>query len=130
METVMYLENDRERHYRTVAIIHIVYACLGLLFGLFAAALLLGLSALPGLQGHDMSNFVILRVLGILAVGVTALTTLPGFIGGIGLLSRQPWSRILLLIVAVLDLASFPFGTAIGIYTLWALWEPFAPRRV
>jgi hypothetical protein len=129
METVMYLENDRERHYRIVAIIHIVYACLGLLFGLFAAALLLGLSALPGLQGHDMSNFVILRVLGLLAIGVTVLTTLPGFIGGIGLLKRQPWSRILLLIVAVLDLASFPFGTALGIYTLWALWEPVNWRR-
>lgn len=129
METVMSLGSERERHYRIVAIIHIVYACLGMLFGLVGAALLLGLSVLPGLSGHSMNEFVILRVLAFVAIAVTVLTTFPAFIGGIGLLKRQPWARILLLIVAVFDLVSFPFGTAIGIYTLWALWEPINMRR-
>lgn len=126
----MYQESERERHYRIVAILHIVYACLGMLLGLLAAALMLGLSLLPNLGEHSVNEFMILRVLGIIAIAVTVLTTFPAFIGGIGLLKRQSWARILLLIVAVFDLASFPFGTAIGIYTLWALWEPVDRRRV
>jgi hypothetical protein len=129
METVMSLQSERERHYRIVAIVHIVYACLGFLCGLVGATLLLGLSALPGLSGHSMSESVILRVLGILALAVTVLTTFPAFVGGVGLLKRQPWARILLLVVAVFDLVSFPIGTAIGVYTLWALWEPIEWRR-
>jgi hypothetical protein len=129
MDKAMYMESERERHYRIVAILHIVYACLGMLLGLFAAAILLGLSVLPGLAGHSVHEFMILRVLGISAIAVTVLTTFPAFIGGIGLLKRQPWARILLLIVAVFDLASFPLGTAIGIYTLWALWAPLGTRR-
>ena len=38
-----------------------------------------------------------------------------------GLLKYRPWARILALIVAVLHLFSFPFGTALGVYAFWVL---------
>jgi hypothetical protein len=44
-----------------------------------------------------------------------------GFAAGWGLLQRQPWARILTLIVAFVSLFNIPFGTALGIYTLWVL---------
>lgn len=47
--------------------------------------------------------------------------SLPGLIGGIGVLKRQNWARILVLILSVLQLFNVPFGTAVGIYSLWAL---------
>lgn len=37
------------------------------------------------------------------------------------LFQRQPWARILAIVIAFLALLRFPFGTAIGIYTLWVL---------
>jgi hypothetical protein len=129
METIAYVQTERERHYKIVAFIQIVYASLGLIFGSIAALLLFGLSILPGFQGPGMSEFAILRILSFVAIGVTVLTTLPALIGGIGLLKKQPWARILLLVVAVFDLFSFPIGTVIGVYTLWALWEPIDWRR-
>jgi len=46
---------------------------------------------------------------------------IPCLIAGVGLLKYKGWARILALIVAVLALASFPIGTAAGIYTLWVL---------
>jgi hypothetical protein len=40
---------------------------------------------------------------------------------GYGLLTRQPWGRTLAIIIAILSLFKIPFGTALGIYTLWVL---------
>ena len=53
-----------------------------------------------------------------------ALLTLGGVICagvGAGLLMRLRWARIGALILGGLSLRSIPFGTALGIYTFWAL---------
>jgi hypothetical protein len=44
-----------------------------------------------------------------------------GFMAGWGLLKREPWARILTLVLAFLALVNIPFGTALGVYTLWVL---------
>ena len=44
-----------------------------------------------------------------------------GLIAGWGLYERRSWARILALVLAFLSLFHPPFGTAIGIYTLWVL---------
>jgi hypothetical protein len=40
---------------------------------------------------------------------------------GYGLLTRQPWARTLAIVMAILSLIKPIMGTALGIYTLWAL---------
>lgn len=52
-----------------------------------------------------------------------ALISLPGLLGGVGLLKRWPWIRNIMLILGALNLLNFPFGTALGLYTLWVLWS-------
>jgi hypothetical protein len=49
-----------------------------------------------------------------------------GIIAGVGLLQRAEWSRMLAIVVGCVSLISMPFGTAIGIYTLWVLLSPNA----
>jgi predicted nucleic acid-binding Zn ribbon protein len=44
-----------------------------------------------------------------------------GFIAGWGLLQREPWARVLALVMGFLSLFNIPFGTAVGIYTMWVL---------
>ena len=44
-----------------------------------------------------------------------------GIVAGWGLLTRQSWARILVIVLAFLNLPHVPFGTALGIYTLWVL---------
>ena len=91
----------------------------------------LGLSAfrlIPGLAlltifGRDfppgMPDFVhgLLSGLGWLFLGSAAA----GLLAGWGLLQREPWARTLTIILGVLALPDMPFGTALGIYTLWVL---------
>ena len=44
-----------------------------------------------------------------------------GFIAGWGLLRHESWARIVALVLGFLSLLNIPFGTALGIYTLWVL---------
>ncbi len=44
-----------------------------------------------------------------------------GIAAGVGLLQRASWARILALVMGFISLLSFPFGTALGIYTIWVL---------
>ncbi|HYA24397.1 MAG TPA: zinc ribbon domain-containing protein [Terriglobales bacterium] len=44
-----------------------------------------------------------------------------GFIAGWGLLQRESWARMLTIVLAFLALFNVPFGTALGVYTLWVL---------
>ncbi len=44
-----------------------------------------------------------------------------GFFAGWGLLRREPWARMLTIVLAFLALFHIPFGTALGIYSLWVL---------
>jgi hypothetical protein len=46
-----------------------------------------------------------------------------------GLFERQPWARMLGVIVGFLALLRFPLGTALGIYTLWVLLPESSARE-
>jgi hypothetical protein len=44
-----------------------------------------------------------------------------GLLTGWGLLQREPWARTLAIVMACLNMVHMPFGTILGIYTLWVL---------
>lgn len=46
-----------------------------------------------------------------------------------GLYERQSWARILGIVIGFLALIRFPFGTALGIYTLWVLLPEGSARE-
>ncbi|MGB7584924.1 MAG: hypothetical protein WBM11_08770, partial [Terriglobales bacterium] len=58
--------------------------------------------------------------LGVIALIIAAKAAL-GFVTGWGLLQHEPWARMLTIVLAFLALFHIPFGTALGIYTLWVL---------
>jgi hypothetical protein len=48
---------------------------------------------------------------------------------GIGLLQRASWGRITALVAGFLSLLNIPLGTALGIYTIWALLAGDADKQ-
>ena len=65
-------------------------------------------------------------VLGILLVGVAIVAVLfiiaSPFLGaGWGLLKHKSWGIAAALVAAVFNFMNFPFGTALSIYTIWAV---------
>ena len=53
--------------------------------------------------------------------GLGAVLALLGILAGWGLLERRSWARSVAIVLGCLALLSIPFGTALGIYTLWVL---------
>ena len=49
------------------------------------------------------------------------ITAIAGLAAGFGLLGRRPWARLLAVIMAFLFMLEIPYGTLLGIYTLWVL---------
>jgi len=96
-----------EKHVRAVGALRIGFGALGILVAIFVFALLVGIGVLSG----DQEAQPILTFIG-LGVGLfLGLLSIPGIIGGIGLLKLKPWARYLVLIVSVLDLFNIPIGT-------------------
>jgi hypothetical protein len=67
----------------------------------------------------DVPGFVpvLIHSLGLLFLAGAVL----GIITGWGLLQRQSWARMLAIVFGCFSLLDIPFGTALGIYTLWVL---------
>ena len=116
-----------KNHIQTVAILHIGMGVLGLVAAL-AIFLFVGLAGgIVATQGeHGVAG-----VLGLVAIvlgGFFAVLALPGIIGGWALMTGRPWGRIVVLIIAVPHLFHIPLGTALGVYTFWALlYDPERP---
>ncbi len=69
-------------------------------------------------QGPPTFLRPLLSVVAILLLAKAAV----GFIAGWGLLQRDRWARIITLVVAFVAIfTNIPFGTALGIYTMWVL---------
>ena len=117
------------RHLKTTGILWIIYGVVRLFetFWIFA----IGRTFLPGFIEQITSGidglppgFPLARVIthGLEFAGfMVAIFAVLEFIVGWGLLDRRPWARICALVLAFLALLRFPFGTALGIYTLWVL---------
>ncbi|HUK41885.1 MAG TPA: hypothetical protein VLX11_12590 [Candidatus Acidoferrales bacterium] len=59
---------------------------------------------------------------GLYATGITlALFGVVHLLLAWGLFEREPWARMVGIVVGFLALLRFPLGTALGIYTLWVL---------
>jgi hypothetical protein len=110
-----------EQHIKVLAILFVALGCLGILVAVFFFLLGAGAGAtiLSQDQGPDAQvgaawatgcMTFLAALIGILSI--------PSIITGWGLWKHKSWSRILAMIIAVLNLPSIPIGTAIGIYAL------------
>ncbi len=113
-----------ETHVRALAILQIIYASLGFLLAVTVLLLFGGIAAIVGLSADPSESIVavpILSIIGTVGASFIAALSLPRLIAGIGLLKFRNWARILTIVVSVIGLADFPFGTALGAYGLWVM---------
>jgi len=112
------------RHVKILAWIHIVMGG-----GLLLVALALTTTVFFARPEYIHTLPFLLGLFSWLTIGLF----IPSLVGGIGLLRKKRWARVLIICVSVECLFAFPVGTALGAYGLWALVkreaEPaFAPR--
>lgn len=109
-----------EKHINVVAALQIGLSIFTLLMVILAYSIL---NIIGGfIEEHE--GRVILSIIGDVIATFLIIISIPGLIAGFGLYRRKEWARILTLILSVIAIFNFPFGTAIGIYSIWALIQP------
>ena len=106
-------------HVKIIGWLHIIFGILGL----FAALAVFGGSMVGGLFSGSAKGMIGMGVLGTFGAMLVAALSIPGLIAGYGLLKYYEWARILTIVIAILELIRFPFGTILGIYSLWVLFS-------
>jgi hypothetical protein len=122
-----------DTHVRVAAWLHIVFGALaastllflGLFFGVFGA-----IAANTAQDAQASTVFAWIGSLGavflLFFIGLTALE----IVGGVLLLQGKPAGRVITLIFSILGLLNIPIGTAVGVYSLWALLRAVPPAPV
>jgi len=107
-----------ERHLHTLGILWMVIGGLFLIPALGLMVFGRGVHFVIHDQEHLPALFPLFFSI---AGGSLLLLAAGGVCVGLGLMQRQPWARTVAIVLGVLALFHPPFGTALGIYTLWVL---------
>lgn len=108
-----------EKHINLLGGLYIAFSIMGIFAGAVVFAVFVG----SGLISGDTDAIAITSTVGTIIAVFLFIFALPELIGGIGLLKKKSWSRILVLVLGFLNLIKIPVGTALGIYTIWVLMK-------
>ena len=119
-----------ESHARLLGIFWIAISALNLLGGFFIFIVANGIvnhihdfGGPPNFPAAPLHAF--LTFLGIVVFCKAAF----GLAAGVGLLQREPWARMMTIVLSFIALLAVPFGTALGIYGLWVLLPAESERE-
>jgi hypothetical protein len=119
------LPNEQQRlqgHLHLLAIFWLVVGFLGLL----PVGVLVVMGTLAGMvQNIPWPHAALIHALGPIVLFAIAsfllMISVLCLFAGFGLLKLRPWARTLAIVLGVILLFHPPFGTALGVYTLWVL---------
>jgi hypothetical protein len=112
-------------HVDLVGILFVIWGMLTALVGLSTLALGIGAVALIASASRGSGGGQVAA--GLTAAAFTTLAVIAIVWGaahvavGVPVRRRRPWARLLALMLGSVDLLLVPYGTALGIYTLWVL---------
>lgn len=120
-------------HIRILGILNIVMGCFTACAGVIVLIVVGGASQLiaASLAANDPDLSGAAPWIATIGVAISIFLLIlaaPSIIGGWGLLSFRPWSRVFMIVLSVIHLFHVPFGTALGVYGLWVLFSDQARR--
>jgi hypothetical protein len=125
-------EREMDQHVKILGWLYVVTNAIFLLIGLCGLLFFVGIGSLAAFEG-DPTALGVLTIIGVVALILFAVLSLPGILAGYGLLKRRQWGRILALIMGILNLFNVPIGTLLGAYALFVLLqnaaEPYFASR-
>ena len=98
------------------------------IFGVYRlVAVLIGGIFLHGMMQNGVFGgippfaFHMMRTFAPVVISMTIVMSAAAILTGYALLTRKRWGRVLGIVFGIFALLKIPFGTALGIYTLWVL---------
>jgi phage shock protein PspC (stress-responsive transcriptional regulator) len=108
-----------KKHISFLGVLYIIFNTLTLVIALIVFAAVAGGGFITG----DETVIAITTTVASIVAGFLFIFSAPGIICGLGLLKFRSWSRTLALVLGIVNLINIPFGTALGIYTLWVMMQ-------
>jgi hypothetical protein len=107
-----------QRHLRTLGTLWIVVGALWIIPSL----VLMGLSRNSNIViGDDMFTHAFMPPMLFSMGSIFLIVAAGGVLVGWGLMNHERWARTTAIVIGILAIFHPPFGTALGIYTLWVL---------
>jgi hypothetical protein len=75
----------------------------------------------PFYKRKDIASIPLARLLAVLYVVFSLVMAAPMAVAGRGIVAFKPWAKTMGMLVAAVNMLSFPIGTGLGVYVLWAL---------
>jgi len=115
------LQSPSGRLQRHLRILGIFWIAAGVLW-IIPSLVLMGYSHAPHMMiGDEMFSHAFMPPM-LFSLGIVFLAlAAAGILVGWGLMNHERWARITAIVVGILTIFHPPFGTALGIYTLWVL---------
>ena len=111
-------------HNKVLGIMHLIYggffALMTVLMFFLFIIMGIGLSGVPQEPNAPPMGFFV-AIMGFILV-LYGLISIPSLIAGYGMLKRRSWARVAGIVAAIISAISFPFGTALCVYSLWFLF--------
>lgn len=106
---------------KRLRILGILWIVIGVLW-IIPSLVLMGLSHAPHIMiGDEMFSRSFMPPFLFSLGSVFLVIAASGILVGWGLMNHERWARITAIVVGILAIFHPPFGTALGIYTLWVL---------
>ena len=114
---------DIDSHKRLLSVLHICYGAF-MLFVLLIIQVVLSFAftAIPFEEVPIDLELLLGFVKGFVFV-LVGFVPVMSIIGGIATLGRSSWGLVLLMVSGCFSILNFPFGTALGAYTIWIFIE-------
>jgi hypothetical protein len=106
-----------DKHLTLLGVLYIAFGILGVLLAVFLFTAIAG----GGWISQDPMAIAVTSSVGAIVAAFLLVLSIPMILAGAGLIKRRPWARMLTLVLGVLNLLNIPFGTVLGIYTIWVL---------
>lgn len=117
-----------EGHRRFVGWLHVVLGAVDVVLALLVFGAFTGVAAIAGAAGAGLAA-PLAGTAGLIIGGLMAITALPNLLAGWGLLQHRSWGRLLALVLALLNVFKFPWGTILAAYTFWVLTDDSVEAR-
>ncbi|SNS86010.1 hypothetical protein SAMN05421640_1560 [Ekhidna lutea] len=121
---------DIQSHKRTLGILHIVYGSLITIAFIFIGSLVsIMFPFIADEIAKDVGNdadeilFMVSGIIRTVFILLLIFSAVPSIIAGVGLLQGKSWAPVIALIAGCICIFSFPFGTAVGVYSIYVFVE-------
>jgi len=117
-----------EKHIHILGLLLIIFGIMGLIGATVVFVVFVGGGIIGSAASGESEIMMIVGIIGMVIAGIILVTSVPAIVTGWGIMKLKPWGRMLGIVIAILNLPSIPFGTALGVYALWVLFNEESVR--